>query len=400
MQMTSGGTRTGYRTIMRVPGMPSVYLAHAVSMAGTLAAEVALSILVYQRTGSALLSAMVLTCSFLPYLLGGTVLSSIADRFPARRVLVCCDLISGACVAAMLIPGMPVPGLLGLVLVTGIVSPIFQGTRAASLARLLPPEVFPLGRSLLRTVSQVTVVTGFGLGSVLVAAVGPHWLLAADAVSFGLSAALIGLATPATSASGTSGSVVRASTEGLRLAFANRPLRRLLLLSWAVPLFSSVHDGLAIAYTVQTGVGAQLAGAIFTGYAVGTVAGELVVSHLSPVIRRRLVVPLVLISQLPAVLFFLVPPLPVAVVLVAVSGAGFAFNQGIDPLILRTTTAEHRGRLFTIQVSGLMVVQGAGIALAGLAGTYFRPSLVLCAVGLLGTVTVLLLARRALLDFR
>jgi MFS family permease len=385
--------------------MWSVYVAHAVSMAGTLAAEVALSILVFQRTGSALLSALVLTCSFLPYLLGGTVLSSIADRFPARRVLVCCDLISAACVAAMLIPGTPVPVLLGLVLVTGTVSPVFQGTRAASLARLLPPEAFPLGRSLLRTVSQVTVVTGFGLGSVLVAAVGPTWLLAADVASFAVSAALIGLCTPATPPAapgdGSSpGSVVRASAAGLRYALTAGPLRRLLLLSWTVPLFSSVHDGLAIAYTVQAGGVPHLAGALFTGYAVGTVLGELIVARLPPTVRRRLVLPLVLLSQLPAVLFLVVPPLPVAVVLVAMSGAGFAFNQGIDPLILSVTDTGQRGRLFTIQTSGLMVAQGVGIALAGLAGTFIRPSVVLCVAGVLGTVAVLLLARRALRDFQ
>ena len=57
-------------------------------MVGTIAAQVALSILVFERTGSPLLSALVLVCSFLPYALGGIVLSSIADRFPARRVLV------------------------------------------------------------------------------------------------------------------------------------------------------------------------------------------------------------------------------------------------------------------------------------------------------------------------
>ena len=58
---------------------------------GKSSAEVALSILIYQRSGSPLLSALVLTASFLPYGLGGTVLSSVADRFPARRVLVACE---------------------------------------------------------------------------------------------------------------------------------------------------------------------------------------------------------------------------------------------------------------------------------------------------------------------
>jgi MFS family permease len=140
----------GYGAVLRVRGLPAVYVAHAVSMAGTVAAEVALTILVFQRSHSPLLSALVLVVSFLPWGLGGTVLSAIADRFPARRLLVACDLTSAACIGAMLVPHMPVLGLLGLLLLAGLVAPLFQGARAASLAYLLPADLFPIGRSLLR----------------------------------------------------------------------------------------------------------------------------------------------------------------------------------------------------------------------------------------------------------
>lgn len=384
--------RSGYLSVLRVPGMPAVYFAHAVSMAGTLAAEVALSILVFQRTGSPLLSALVLVCTFLPYAVGGTF-SGITDRWPARRVLVGCDLVSAGCVAAMLVPGIPVPALLGLLFVSGIVAPVFQGARAASLAQLLDAGTFPVGRSLLRTVSQTMVLVGFGLGGALVAAVGPTWLLAGDAVSFLLSAVLIGGWTPATPVSAP-GEGRRVG--GVRYVLAHRRLRRLLALSLAVPAFASVPDGLAVSYTAQTGTGPELAGVLFTGYAVGTVAGEIVVARLSPAARRRLVAPLALASQLPGVLFLVTPPLPLAALLLVVSGSGFAFNQGLDPLILAETEESHRGRLFTLQSSGLMTVQGVGIALAGVLGTAIGPGAVIGSAALTGAAVVLVLLRRAL----
>lgn len=392
---------TGIRAVLRVPGMPAVFAAHAVSMAGTLAAEVALSILVFERTGSALLSALVLVCSFLPYALGGIVLSALADRFPPRPVLVACDLLSGVCVAAMLIPGLPIPALLGLLLVTGFVAPLFQGARAASLAYLLDAKTFPTGRSLLRTISQTAVVSGFALGSVAVAAVGPLWLLAADAVSFLVSAALIGLRTPATPAGAPDGGtslvrVVRGSGEGPRRPPAHRSLRRLILLTWAVPGFSAVGDGLAVAYTAQTGAAATSAGALFTGYAVGTVAGDLTLVRLRAATRRRLVTPLVLLSQLPLAGFLLTPSVPVAAALLALSGAGMACNQGLDPLILDASEPAGRGRLFTVQSSGLMTVQGVGIAAFGALGVWLRPGAVIGVTGLVGAVVVTLMARRAL----
>ncbi|MEV4261921.1 MFS transporter [Kribbella sp. NPDC049584] len=385
-----------YGAVLSVPGMRAVFGAHAVSMLGTVGAQVALSILVFERTGSPLLSALVLVCSFLPYAVGGVLFSSVADRFPARRVLVVCDLLSAVCVGGMLVPGMPVAGLLALLLGTGLIAPIFAGARAASLAHLLPADLFPIGRSLLRAISQVTVLTGFALGGIAMAAIGANWLLALDVVTFVASAVLIGLGTPYSPPGDRQRNTVRDSWTGLQYLFANRKLRRLILLTWMAPAFSSVPDGLAVAYTAQVGTVAAAAGALFTGYAVGTVLGELVVARFPPSARRRLVVPLLLTSQLPAIAFLAEPSVPVAAVLLAIAGAGYAFNQGVDPLILQAVEPSYRGRLFTVQTSGLMAIQGVSIALAGVVGSFLAPNLTIAAAGLLGTTTILLIARQAL----
>ncbi|WP_225629533.1 MFS transporter [Streptomyces werraensis] len=230
----------GYRAVLRAPGTRAVFAAHAVSTAGKLAAEVALSILVHQRTGSPLLSSLVLVCAFAPHAVGGTALSALADRFPPRRVLAGCDLLAAACVAAMLLPGLPVAALLLLLLGTGLVAPVTQGARTASLTQLPDDDLFPVGRSLLRTVSQTAVVTGFALGSVLVAAVGPYRMLAADAASLLVSAALVGLCTPATPALAPDGrrspaGVLADSADGLRRLFADRRVRPLVLLTGPCP---------------------------------------------------------------------------------------------------------------------------------------------------------------------
>ncbi|WP_238176316.1 MFS transporter [Kribbella albertanoniae] len=385
-----------YRAVLSLPGLRNVFVAHAISMLGTIAAQVALSILIFERTGSPLLSALVLACSFLPYAVGGVLLSSIADRFPARRVLVVCDLATAICIALMLIPGLPVGALLGLLLLTGVIAPVFAGARSASLAHLLPVELFPVGRSLLRAISQLTVLAGFAVGAAAAAAVGAPWLLAVDVVTFLVSAVLIGVGTPYSPAGERSRSTVRDSWSGLRYLFAHPRLRPLILLTWVAPAFSAVPDGLAVAYTAQTGAAAAAAGALFTGYAAGTVLGELVVARFTPSLRRRLVVPLLLASQLPAIAFLVRPSVPVAAVLLAVSGAGYAFNQAIDPMILAAADPAYRGRLFTVQTSGLMAIQGVSIALAGVVGSFVAPNLTIAAAGVCGTIITLLIARNAL----
>ena len=47
--------------------------------------------LVYQRTSSPLLSALTFAIGYLPWLLGGPVLSALADRLPRHRVLIGTD---------------------------------------------------------------------------------------------------------------------------------------------------------------------------------------------------------------------------------------------------------------------------------------------------------------------
>lgn len=90
------------------------------------------------------------------------------------------------------------------------------------------------------------------------------------------------------------------------------------------------------------------------------------------------------------------PNVPIAAVLLAIAGAGYAFNQGIDPLILQAVDPSYRGRLFTVQTSGLMAIQGVSIALAGVVGTFLAPNLTIAAAGVLGTAATLLIARQAL----
>ena len=99
--------RARYRDVLGSAEFRVMFLADIVSMLGNVVAAVALTVLVYEQTRSPALAASVMALAFLPYLLGGVLLGAAADRLPARRVLVTCDLLSTVLVAAMVIPGMP-----------------------------------------------------------------------------------------------------------------------------------------------------------------------------------------------------------------------------------------------------------------------------------------------------
>src|ERR1700753_780088 len=96
--------RARYRDVLGAGEFRVIFTANIVSMLGNVVASVALTVLIYQRTGSPALAALVMALSFLPYLIGGVLLSAVVDRLPARRGLVGCDLARAAGVAGVGLP--------------------------------------------------------------------------------------------------------------------------------------------------------------------------------------------------------------------------------------------------------------------------------------------------------
>src|SRR5919107_1774181 len=107
------------------------------SWVGDYLARAAITVLVYQRTESVLLSAAAFAVSYLPWLLGGPVLSALAERYPYRRVMVVCDLIRMALILVLLIPGLPVAALLAVLFLVTLGSVPTQAARSAMLPLIL-----------------------------------------------------------------------------------------------------------------------------------------------------------------------------------------------------------------------------------------------------------------------
>jgi predicted MFS family arabinose efflux permease len=396
----SAGGRHGYRQALGVGEFRAIFTAHVISFSGDVIAQLALAVLVFERTGSALGSSLTFALGFLPQLLGGTLLSSAADRYPVRRTLICCDLASAGLVALMTLPGLPIPLLLGLLLPLGAIAPVFGGARAASLPEVLGGEGFALGRSLLRMVAQTSQIGGFALGGALLAVLSPQSLLLLDAASFVASAVLLRVGTrerppPAPAAAGVPRrSVARDSLAGVRLTLGSARLRPLLLFYWLPPTFTVAPEALAAPYVAQLGRSPSAVGLLLAAAAAGSVAGLLPAgSRLSPSTRLRLTVPLAAWTLLPLLCFVARPALLPAVALLVLSGLGWAYSIGLDQRLLEATPQHLRGRTLTLATSGLMLANGLGFAAAGAAAEFASPQAVIVASGLAGLLAVTLLAR-------
>ncbi|MGJ0152737.1 MFS transporter [Streptomyces sp. CH8.1] len=387
---TAEAGSAAYRTVFRTPEFPAVFAAHLMSVLGLVVAEISLSVLVYRLTGSPLMSALTFALGFLPYALGGTLLAGIADRLPARRVLVTCDLVCAACAAAMVLPATPVAALLVLRCAMAFVAPLFQGTRNASLPDILGSgEAYVLGRSLLRLVAQSAQLIGFGLGGLLLTVLAPRGAIALTAAGFLGSALLLRLGTRARPAR----TAVRTSPlAGMRAVLGRRRLRALTLLFWLPPVFLVVPEALLAAYADGIGAGTAVLGLMMCAMPVGTIAGELWAgSALSARTRSRIVAPLAAAGLLPFLLYAGRPGVPLVLLALLLAGLAHAHTLGLDQWYVEAVPDELRGRAMTLLSTGLMTLQGVGMALAGVAAEFVPVHLVVTGSGVLGTAVVLAL---------
>jgi predicted MFS family arabinose efflux permease len=390
--------RHGYRRVFAVGEFRAIFAAHVISFSGDVVAQLALAVLVFQRTRSPLGSSLTFALGFVPYLFGGTLLSSLADRFPVRRTLIGCELASAGLVALMALPGMPIPLLLALLLPLGAIAPVFQGARAASLPDVLGGDGFALGRSLLRMVAQTSQIWGFALGGALLALLSPRPLLLLDVASFLASAVLLRVGTRerpprAVPAGAPGGSVARDSLAGARLALGSARLRPLLLFYWLPPVFTIAPEALATPYVAQLGRGPAAVGLLLAAAPAGSVAGMLAAgSRLVPSRRLGLMVPLAAWTFLPLLCFAGRPALLPAAALLALSGLGWAYSIGLDQRLLEATPEHLRGRTMSLATSGLMLANGLGFAGAGAAAELATPRAVIVGSGLAGLLAVALLA--------
>src|SRR5215217_3022991 len=96
-----------YREVFAVGEFRALFAAHLGSVVGDQFARVALVVLVFQRTGSAALTALTYALTFLPALIGGPLLSGLADRYPRRELMIAVDLGRAVVAGLMAIPALP-----------------------------------------------------------------------------------------------------------------------------------------------------------------------------------------------------------------------------------------------------------------------------------------------------
>lgn len=366
----------------------ALWLAQALSFVGDQLAQVALAVLVYDHTKSPLLTALVYALTYLPPIVGGPVLSGLADLFPRRTVMIVSDVLRAGLVAVMALVAMPVGALSALVFLTVLLGTPFTAARAALLPDVLEGDRYVAGSAINNITHQGTQMLGFLAGGAIVAVVGTREALALDALTFGASAVILigglrGRAAPGRRERESFG-LWRGTRDGIRLVFGDRVLRSLVLFAWLCA-FYVIPEGLAAPYAATFGGGAVTVGLLLSAMPTGMVVGAFLFSRfVRPANRLHAMGWMSMLACLPLIGAGLRPPLWGVVVLWAVSGVGSAYQLAANAAFVAAVPASGRGRAFGLAQSGILAGQGVGILVGGAVAQVLGPETVVALAGLLG----------------
>ncbi|MFC4117825.1 MFS transporter [Nonomuraea zeae] len=380
----------------------AVFGASLLSWIGDYLCKAAVALLVFDRTGSVLASAVTFAVGYLPWLTAGPILAAAAERYPARSVMISCDLVRAALIGLIAIPGVPVPVLLVLLFAGGLLAPPFEAARSAQLPHILTGDRYPLGLAFNNSVFHVAQVFGYAAGG-LIAGYSSHVALLLNAGTFVGSAFLLHRHVrlrPASLAHIRRTGLWRETLQGYALVFGDPVMRVIAFIAFATVTFVIVPEGLAAAWASEIGGGGAAQGLIMAANPLGVAIGGLLLTRLlRPKARIRLIRPLAVLAPLTLVPAIFDPPLTGVLILVTASGVVMSLLlPAAQTLFKDVLPDEYRARAFGVMNSGIQIAQGAAILTTGALSERFPTSAVIgawCAAGvvLMILVTALPLSR-------
>jgi MFS family permease len=386
---------TTFRDVFAVAEFRALWAAQLLSVIGDQLARVALTVLVYDRTRSALLAAVTFVASIVPTFIGGVTLAWLADRYPRRRVMIISDLVRCGLVLMMASPGVPLSGLVALLFLVTLVGVPFTSARAAIYPDVLAGDTYVMGTAVTLTTYQFAQVLGFAAGGAAVGFLGTRPSLIIDAATFAASALIVRAGVrsrPAPAGGRHQPSRLAGILAGARLVFAHPALRLPMFFGW-LAAFYQAPEGVVTPLARELHGGAAAVGVILAAEAFGETTGAIVFSRfLAPPTRLRVMGPYAVAACGILALFFLQPGLPGSLLILFASGLGAGYQIAANAAFVSAAPQEQRSQAFGLAQGGMSLGQGVIMILAGAVADHYSPAWVIAVAGTVGAMVALPIA--------
>jgi MFS family permease len=318
------------RSALRYPAFRSLLAALAVSGVGDWLYNLALVVLVWDRTHAALWTGATTAARVVPMVLLGPLGGVLADRFDRRRIMIASDVLRMVfmiMLAAVAAAGLPI-----------VLAPVIAALATAASVPYLPcvsaitPRVvddadLPGANAARSAVTGLAIIVGPALGGVLLLLGSPGVAFAVNALTFGLSAAAVlsiraGLFRPAHSAERPAG-LLRGITQGAAALRAHPEAMRLVGADIMCSVLYGTQTVLLLVVSRHIGLGTQGYGYLFAGIGAGGLAGAALAGRASSSQRPRWILAAALAcAGLPMLLLAVTRWPAMAILLAGLTGTG------------------------------------------------------------------------------
>jgi hypothetical protein len=381
------------RAALRYPAFRYLLSALAVSQVGDWLYNLALVVLVYDRTHSALWAGATTAARVVPVVALGPLGGVLADRFDRRRVMIACDLVRMGLMfvlAAVAAAGLPIVLAPVIAAAATTAAAPYMSCVAAVTPRLVDDADLPGANAVRSAIGGASIILGPALGGVLLLLGSPAFAFALNALTFGLSALAVlavrdrGAFTVRRSAECPAGlfgagllpaGLLGELAQGAAALRAHPAAIRLIGADIMCSFLYGTQTVLLLLVSRQTGLGAQGYGYMFAAIGAGGLAGAALAGRASRSSRPYLVQAAALgAAGLPTLLLAVVRWPAVAIVLAGLTGLGAMLVEILtDTTLQRTLDEDVFGRAYGLAypaaIAGIVIGSAIAPGLAALLGS-------------------------------
>jgi MFS family permease len=375
---------TMFTLVRRNRPLRRLLAALAVSQVGDWLYNLALVVLVYDRTHSVSWTAVTTAARVVPMVVLGPFGGVLADRYDRRRLMIAADVlrvVSMTLLALVAAAGLPVLFAPVLAAVSTAASTVYPPAVAATLPRLVADGDLPAATAARSVIQSVSIIAGPLGGALLLLLGSPATAFLLNAATFAASAViLLGLPAGALFAvadrdAGASG-VLRELRAGAAALRGNAVAARLVGADIMCSLVYGAQTVLLLLLGRELGYGAAGYGYLLAGCGIGGLVGAALAARLSGARQPRHVAVVLLAVAIPSSLLAVTPWLAGAVFLAVVIGAGSVMVEVVvDTALARSldeaVLARAYGLAFPASIGGIVVgslIAAPLVALVGLSG--------------------------------
>jgi len=371
--ITASATRTG---IFSSRSFRQYYIGQALSLTGDGFRTLAIPLLVYHLTGSALSTGLAYACELGPFALFSPISESLSDRFDRRTLMIAADALRCAVLAAFAIlyamHVLSLPVLYGGLVVVSIAAAIFIGGQASSIPFLLGKDRGPEAAAALGGAENVSNLVTPVIGGAIFSIFGALPALIINALTYAASQyslsriPTLGPQRPAGIPSFAH--ILDDVRTGFRILFADRALRAVTIAGFFINLLGFGMYTVLVPFLKHDFGATDSQVGIFMGVAaIGAIAGSLFSARFPN--RWPFGAALAVAFVIDACFFGLIPfahNMWGVALAWAASNAGWQFEVAqIIGLRIRVTPEEYVGRLFGAARIFVLCGIGPGVALVG-----------------------------------